>query len=241
MRNIRLFTPQKLSLDDMVVLEGSAANHLAKVLRARIGDPVTLFNGEGCDFSGEVTAVDRRTVSVRLNAKQPLNARSPLHTHIGLCLSKGDRFDWAVQKATELGVNVITPLFSDRVDVKLAADRQEKKREHWQGIARSACEQCYRGDIPDIRSPATLDQWLNEACADIKLVLHHHRAASLPVAQPDSAALLTGPEGGLTEEEVARAEQAGFARWCLGPRVLRTETAPVVALTALGLQWGDLG
>lgn len=241
MRKIRLFTPQTLSLNTTVLLEGSPANHLAKVLRARVGDTVTLFNGGGNDFTGQITGIDRRNVSVSLDTQETLRGQSPLHTHLGLCLSKGDRFDWAIQKATELGVDRITPLFSERVDVKLPADRQEKKREHWQGIVRSACEQCYRGIIPEVLPPQTLDQWVAEVAADIKLVLHHHSPAALPDAQPQSAALLIGPEGGLSEDEVVSAERAGFQRWCLGPRVLRTETAPVVALTALGLQWGDLG
>jgi 16S rRNA (uracil1498-N3)-methyltransferase len=239
-RKIRLFTPQTLSPDTTVLLEGSPANHLAKVLRARVGDTVSLFNGSGDDFTGQITAIDRRTVSVSLQTRERLEGQSPLRTHLGLCLSKGDRFDWAIQKATELGVDRITPLFSERVDVKLPADRQEKKREHWQGVVQSACEQCYRGIVPEVLPPQTLDHWVAEVAADIKLVLHHHSPAALPGTQPQSAALLIGPEGGLTEAEVTAAETAGFNRWCLGPRVLRTETAPIVALTALGLRWGDL-
>jgi 16S rRNA (uracil1498-N3)-methyltransferase len=240
-RKIRLFTPQQLPDNQPIALDPQAAHHLASVLRARVGDRVTLFNGDGWDVDGEVTAIERRAVTVLLGKRSPVDQRSPVASHIGLCLSKGERFDWAIQKATELGVHRITPLFSERTEVRLKGDRLSKKTTHWQGIVRSACEQCQRGHIPEVTAPMDLEAWVGSVDADLKLVLHHHQPAGLPEQPPTSVALLIGPEGGLTDAEVAAAEEQGFSRWCIGPRVLRTETAPLVALTAIGARWGDLG
>lgn len=241
MRHIRLFTPQPLNANANVTLDQDAAHHLLRVMRAKVGDSVTLFNGQGTDFAGQVVGITKSVATIRLDHGEPCGNRSPLRTHLGLCLSKGDRFDWAIQKATELGVDAITPLISERVDFKLPAERMAKKVGHWNGVVRSACEQCHRGYVPAICEPQRLADWLASVTADIKLVLYHHQPASLPESAPESAALLIGPEGGLSETEIQDAVSAGFIKLRLGPRVLRTETAPAVALTAIGLRWGDLG
>lgn len=165
---------------------------------------------------------------------------SPLRLEVGQAISRGERMDFAVQKATELGMRQLTPLFTERCEVRLNSQRQEKRQRHWQQIAVSACEQSLRVQVPTIHEPQPLAQWLHSVEAELKLVLHHHTAEPLGnLARPASVALLIGPEGGLTEEEVAAATAAGFQPVAFGPRVMRTETAPVAAAAILQYLWGD--
>jgi len=155
-------------------------------------------------------------------------------------MSRGDRMDYAIQKATEIGVNAITPLSSERCEVKLDLQRLKKRLHHWQQIAISACEQSGRSDVPTIYQPVLLSQWLEQVEAQQKLVLHPHNTVRLTeLATPNSCALLIGPEGGLTDAEVNAAQTQGFQAMLLGPRILRTETAPVASLSLLQHLWGD--
>tara|TARA_R110000782_G_scaffold102686_5_gene189917 strand:+ start:36 stop:506 length:471 start_codon:yes stop_codon:yes gene_type:complete len=156
-------------------------------------------------------------------------------------MSRGDRMDWAIQKVVELGVNQITPLMTERCEVKLQGERADKRQAHWQQVAISACEQCGRSVIPTVYPPVTLDMWMTDLQADLKLVLHHRTEESLARLQPPaSLALLIGPEGGLSDDEITRAQTNGFKPTRFGPRVLRTETAPVAALALAQHLWGDL-
>jgi 16S rRNA (uracil1498-N3)-methyltransferase len=220
------------------------AQHLGRVLRARAGEHITLFNGNGQEFAAAVVAVSKREVTVNIGAASSPQTESLVHTALGLCLSKGDRFDWAIQKATELGVGAIAPLYSERVDFSIPPDRIEKRIAHWQQIAISACEQCGRVRIPAVSSPQTLQHWVQDVGAEQKWVLHCVDTDSTRSVgdggAPDHAALLIGPEGGLTDQEVALACESGFEVLRLGPRVMRTETAPVVALSALSVKWGEM-
>ena len=244
MRNPRLFTDQPLTPGDRVVLKGTVAQHLGRVLRARAGEQIALFNGDGQEFAAQVLTVSKREISVDIGAASTPHTESPVYTTLGLCLSKGDRFDWAIQKATELGVGAITPLYSERVDFSIPPDRIEKRVAHWRQIAISACEQCGRVSIPAVSSPQPLEQWVQTVAAEQKWVLHcdDHGATRSGAGKeaPADAALLIGPEGGLTDQEVARACENSFGVLRLGPRVLRTETAPVVALSALSVYWGEM-
>jgi 16S rRNA (uracil1498-N3)-methyltransferase len=150
--------------------------------------------------------------------------------------------DWVVQKATELGVRGITPLFTERTEVKLAPDRAAKKLQHWRQVAVSACEQCGRNTLPSIHELANLADWIAATDADCKLVLHHRsEGPALTDAVPHGVALLIGPEGGLSEAEIEAAESAGYRSLALGPRVMRTETAPLAAIAILQARWGDMG
>lgn len=240
MRTPRLFSDQPLVVGADVVLNESAAQYLGKVLRARVGDRVILFDGRGQQGTATIKAIAKHTVSAQLGAVTTPQTESSLQTHLGLCLSKGDRFDWAIQKATELGVSTISPLYSTRVDFTIPKERLTKRLAHWQHIVTSACEQSGRVRIPAVNTPTSLTNWVSETVADAKLVLHCDvQNTPLPSAEPHSVALLIGPEGGLTDEEVAAAAQHHFQPWQLGPRILRTETAPVVALSVIGAQWGD--
>ena len=241
MREIRLYSDQSLEEGELVQLEAAAAHHIAKVLRARVGDSITLFNGSGLDWQCAITDLQKRGVTVSVGKASNPNTESPLKTELGLCLSKGDRFDWAIQKATEAGITNITPLFSDRVDVKLPGDRIPKRIAHWQQIVRSACEQCGRAKVPQVFDPVPLSAWVQEQVTDAKLFLHHREIGAVPETRPTSIALLVGPEGGLSDVDRDRARDAGFIGVRLGPRVLRTETAPLVALSILGARWGDMG
>ena len=241
MRITRLFTDQPLASGTRVLLEGGAAKHLGRALRARIGDAVCLFNGDGHEFAAAVTGIDKQTVSLEVGTASAPDTESRIHTTLGLCLSKGDRFDWAIQKATELGIGAIAPLYSDRVDFIIPADRMEKRVAHWQQVVISACEQCGRATVPTIFHPTPLSDWVREQHTDIKLFLHHRETGTLPETRPSSIALLVGPEGGLSDIDRDHASDAGFIGVKLGPRVLRTETAPIVALAILGARWGDMG
>ena len=227
-----------------MALKGNAAQHLGRVLRARAGEHIALFNGDGQEFAATVVSVSKREVSVDIGEAHSPNTESQVHTMLGLCLSKGDRFDWGIQKATELGVGAIIPLQSERVDFAIPTDRIEKRVTHWQQIAVSACEQCGRVRIPAVSTPQPLEQWVQSVAAEQKWVLHcddHGAPKSIAgMATPADAALLIGPEGGLADQEVTLACDSGFELLRLGPRVLRTETAPVVALSALSVMWGEV-
>jgi 16S rRNA (uracil1498-N3)-methyltransferase len=166
-------------------------------------------------------------------------AESPLRLHLGQGLSRGERMDWAIQKATELGAARITPIVSERCEVRLKDERADKRTAHWRQIAISACEQCGRSVLPQIDAPVSLAEWLQATEADLKLVLHPVAEPLASHARPGSLAFLIGPEGGLSDAEVEQARAAGFHAARLGPRVLRTETAPVVALSVAQQLWGD--
>ena len=181
----------------------------------------------------------KKAVRVELREQLAGQAESPLRIHLGQGLSRGERMDWAIQKATELGVCEITPIVSERCEVRLKDERADKRLAHWRQVAISACEQCGRSVLPVIHAPITLAEWQAHVQAELKLVLHPVAAPLESHARPHSLAFLIGPEGGLSEAEVAQAKAAGFHAARLGPRVLRTETAPVVALAVAQQLWGD--
>jgi len=242
MRCPRIYSAQVLTLGAQITLEADAAHHLARVLRLPIGSPLILFNGDGNEYPAEIIALDKKNVVVVISNVLTEARESPLAIHLGVAISKGERMDWVIQKATELGVTEISPLQSERVEVRLHGEREEKKLAHWRAVAISACEQCARNRIPVINDVQPLFNWIENIQVDAKFVLHHRSVAVLAAqnAAPKSIALLIGPEGGLSELEINAAEQRGFQSLRLGPRVLRTETAPLAALSVLQFLWGDL-
>ena len=166
---------------------------------------------------------------------------SPLQLELGIAISRGDRMDWVIQKATELGATSIAPLTTLRSEVKLKGERAEKKQRHWQQVIISACEQCGLNQLPQLQPLANLESWLPGVNADRKFVLHHRdTSANKSDRKPTSAAILIGPEGGLEENEIISAGQHGFEALTLGPRILRTETAPLAAIAILQAKWGDM-
>ncbi|SRR6056297_706372 len=239
MERPRFFTRQVLAEGSEIELEAEPARHVARTLRMQPGDRLVLFDGSGDEYPGELVAADKRRVAIRCGPARAIDRESPLAVELGIAISRGDRVDWVVQKATELGVARITPLLTTR-GLNLPADRREKKHGHWQRIAESACEQCGRNRVPEIALPEPLDNWLNTVDAPLRLVLDPRAEPRDLPAHAGAIALLCGPEGGLDEEEVTRAQAAGFGPLALGPRVLRTETAPLAALAALQARWGDL-
>lgn len=241
MRTTRIFTEQPLATGAVIELGKEAARHLVTVLRFQVGQCITLFNGQGGEFDAEIVSASSKAVAVNVLSEDAVERESPLITRLGIGLSRGDRFDWVLQKATELGVSEVFPLFTERTEVKLRGDREEKKQRHWQQVIVSACEQSGRTRVPQLHAPRLLSDWL-AVSADIKLLLHHRSDTTLKSLQqwaPASAALLIGPEGGLSEQEIEQGTAAGFQSLTLGPRVFRTETAPVVALSLLQGWWGD--
>lgn len=238
----RLYTSLSLLPGTVLDLPEDAAHHWTRVLRARIGDGAVLFDGQGMEADAELIEISKRGARVRIHATRQPRTESPLHTHLGLVMSKGDRLDYALQKATELGVTEITLLTSERCELRLRGEeRADKKLAHWQRVLISACEQCGRTVLPKLNGPMDLAQWQNPLPTEQKWVLAPSVSGGpcATMTKPASVALLIGPEGGLSANEIASAQQNGFAPWQLGPRVLRTETAPVVALAVLQWLYGD--
>ncbi|WP_373387050.1 16S rRNA (uracil(1498)-N(3))-methyltransferase [Pseudomonas alcaligenes] len=238
MRLSRFFIDAPLSLGQHELPEAQA-HYIGRVLRHAAGDAVQLFDGSGQEYRGELIEVGKKAVRVELREQLDGLAESPLRIHLGQGLSRGERMDWAIQKATELGVGEITPIVSERCEVRLKDERADKRLAHWRQVAISACEQCGRSVLPLIHPPLTLAEWQTHVQAELKLVLHPVAAPLESHARPQSLAFLIGPEGGLSEAEVEQARAAGFHAARLGPRVLRTETAPVVALAVAQQLWGD--
>ena len=238
MRLSRFFIDAPLSLGQHELPEAQA-HYIGRVLRHAVGDAVQLFDGSGQEYLGELIEVGKKTVRVELREQLAGQAESPLHLHLGQGLSRGERMDWAIQKATELGASEISPIISERCEVRLKDERADKRLAHWRQVAISACEQCGRSVLPLIHPPISLAEWQANVQAELKLVLHPVAAPLESHARPQSLAFLIGPEGGLSEAEVEQARAAGFQAARLGPRVLRTETAPVVALAVAQQLWGD--
>lgn len=242
MRIPRFYEPQAITEGSELCLSDSVVQHVCRALRMRPGDSLALFNGDGFEYTAELTEVAKRNATARITQASQPHRVSPLKVTIGQAVSRGERMDYAVQKATELGMNQLVPLFTERCEVRLNSERQDKRRQHWQQVAVSACEQSLRCDLPEIGEPQSLNDWINTVEADLKLVLHHHTEQPLgDFTKPSSIALLIGPEGGLSEPEVELALANGFKPVAFGPRVFRTETAPVAALSVLQYLWGDLG
>lgn len=242
MRIIRIYYPFEMSTDSFVTLTDDATNHVANVLRAKKGQAVVLFNGDGNEYSAQLIEVTKRKVVVQIDSKISISIESPLSIHLGQGISRGDKMEWVIQKSIELGVTEITPLITERCGVKLSKERWSKKHEQWQKLAIAACEQCGRNVLPVLHPPTVFTDWINLSTNQVRLTLHPRaEKAFRHVTVPTSGArLLIGPEGGFSENEIYQTEQNGFQTIQLGPRVLRTETAAVAAIAALQAIHGDL-
>lgn len=243
MRLNRIFCEGPLTAGSTVTLPAAGAYHVARVLRMRESAPLTVFDGGGNDYHAEIVRVEGDKVTVELRTQSLNTAESPLRITLVQGVSRSERMDWTLQKATELGVAAVAPVLTARSVVRLDAKQAEKKQAHWRGIVIGACEQCGRARIPSVAAPSSLrDYFANVRKDGMRLVLSPTAPASLSgiASLPAKVDLLIGPEGGLDDDEIAAAQQAGFMPVRLGPRVLRTETAAVVALTVLQALWGDL-
>ncbi|PTU33220.1 16S rRNA (uracil(1498)-N(3))-methyltransferase [Stenotrophobium rhamnosiphilum] len=238
----RVYIDQPLSAGGTITLPEDAARHLVQVLRMRLGDSFITFNGQGGEYAATLSTVSKREAQASIGEFNTVDRESPLNITLAQCVSKGDRMDYTLQKAVELGVSNIVPLISSRTVVKLDAERWAKKIEHWQGVIISACEQSGRTRVPQLAAHQDLDYWLRSSANDsLKLVLAPGASKQLRQLDPTSRAitLLIGPEGGLSEVECTLAAKHEFIPLALGPRILRTETAGVAALAAIQAQWGD--
>lgn len=240
MRIPRIFTYQALVSNTILSLAEPQSHYLSKVLRMQVGRELILFNGEGGEYTAEISAVNKKYVDVAVKEFNAENRQSNLQLELAIGVSRGERMDWVLQKATELGVTKIIPLMTERTEVKLGGERADKKMEHWQQIIISACEQCQCNLLPELSAPQVFSEWIAQCNAELKFVLHHRDNKGLPQAEKASGvALLIGPEGGLDEQEIAQAVAQGFSPLTLGPRVLRTETAPLAAISLVQYLWGD--
>jgi 16S rRNA (uracil1498-N3)-methyltransferase len=256
MRLTRVFVAGELTPGRVVELERDTASHLAKVLRARSGDEIVLFNGDGCEFAGAIESVRGSRISAAIGAARSVDRDSPFPITLVQCVPRGDRMDFIVQKATELGVARIVPVLSQRSVVRLDEGQALAKQTHWHAVAVSACEQCGRNRLPIIDAPRPLLNYLGDLSAAasppgvLRLILEPDRSQQSPSAEralhsdtptrPSGAKIAIGPEGGFAPEELEAFELSSFVRVGLGPRVLRTETAAIAAVVVLQARYGDM-
>ncbi|WP_424409667.1 16S rRNA (uracil(1498)-N(3))-methyltransferase [Pasteurella sp. PK-2025] len=244
MRIPRIYHPASLEGITTCQLSEDGANHVGRVLRMQVGEQLELFDGSNHIYAAHITQVSKKAVTVEILNQQFADRESHLKIHLGQVISRGERMEFTIQKSVELGVNVITPLWSERCGVKLDADRMEKKIQQWQKIAIAACEQCGRNVIPVIRPMMKLQDWCAENDGALKLNLHpraQYSIRTLPDIPKEGVRLLIGSEGGLSPQEIAQTQEQAFTEILLGQRVLRTETAALAAISALQVCFGDLG
>ncbi|ANO50368.1 16S rRNA (uracil(1498)-N(3))-methyltransferase [Woeseia oceani] len=243
MSSPRLFVELPLAIDAQLSIDGDQARYIGRVLRARAGDEVILFNGRGGEYRARIEAISKTQVQVTVLQFANGDRESPLPVRLIQGVSRGDRMDTVVQKATELGVQRISPLLSEFSVVRLDTERADKRTRHWEAVSRSACEQCGRNRPPRIDVPCRMDALLAEKdTTATRLILLPDAPQSLHALtlQPASVELLIGPEGGLSALEQERALDTGYLAVSMGPRVMRTETAAIAAITLVQSRWGDL-
>lgn len=223
-------------------LDSEAAHYIVGVLRRRAGDVLRVFDGAGTSADARILLAERRHCVIELEAPFAEHVESPLAVHLGIALSRGERMDVALQKACELGVRAITPLFTERTEVRLEGKRLDNRMRHWGEVLRHATQQSGRTVLPELHAPSSLDAHLGGRGEVPGFVMDPsgRPLAALALQPPAEAHLLTGPEGGFSERELEGAEALGWQRLATGPRVLRAETAPIVGLTLLQAAWGDL-
>ncbi|NIP71701.1 MAG: 16S rRNA (uracil(1498)-N(3))-methyltransferase [Gammaproteobacteria bacterium] len=241
MRAPRIFTDRPLASGALVELDANPSHHLSRVLRMAPGGRVVIFDGRGGEYEAVLESADRRRVRLRVGRHDPREREAPLRLVLAQGVSRGERMDYTIQKAVELGVAEVVPLLSERSVVQLGGERAAKRQRHWRQVAISACEQCGRNRVPEVHAPAAFGQWLEARDGDCRALVMDPEGDPLSAADAPRGpvTLLVGPEGGLTREESARARGAGFQSVRLGPRVLRTETAAIAMLAALQTLWGD--
>lgn len=243
MSNLRFFSPDPLVVGQSAQLSENAAAHAIRVMRLKQGDTLTLFCGDGHDYACSLTSIEKKSATVMVTARSTVSNESPLTIRLLQGISSGDRMDYTIQKAVELGVNEIYPLSTERSVTKLIGDRAEKRVEHWQGVVIAACEQSGRALVPKVHAPLTLAQWLAQHGQQSGLNILLNPVGAKTFANIEKPAcpvnMLIGPEGGLSPAEIALATQHDFQSILLGPRILRTETAALTALACMQAAWGD--
>ena len=243
MRLTRVYVDAALEPGASLTLTGGTAGHLTRVLRLRPKAALILFNGRGGEYAASIERVQRSEVTVAVGAHESIERESPFPLTLAQGVSRGERMDLVVQKATELGVARLVPVLTERSIVRLDEEQSDRKSSHWRAIAIAACEQCGRNRLPEVGLPAQLREFLRQPCGDsVRLLLSPSATRRIEdVSRPaGGATVLIGPEGGLSDAEQEDALTAGFTAVNLGPRVLRTETAAIASLTLLQREFGDL-
>lgn len=241
MRLSRVYIDQPLTEGSKILLDASRSHYLLRVLRLKAGDALCIFNGDGYEYDALLEEAASKQATVRIQKKLSPQRESPLHIEVGQGIARGERMDFVLQKSVELGVNTITPLWTQRSQVRLDGKRLDKRLTHWHGVVHSACEQSGRVRIPALHSPLDFNAWLTTPSDGLSLVLSPHSSRTLKeIAPARRVRVLIGPEGGLEDTEINKAESNGFQTVRLGPRILRTETAALATLAALQTLWGDL-
>ena len=242
MKTIRIYQAGTYHVNDVISLSEEAGQHIGIVLRMQPGEHLTLFSGDNREWDAEIVSVHKKKVSVTILAEHTANRESPRKIRLAQAISKGEKMEWVVQKAVELGVSEIIPLVTQHCAYKLDDARSSKKQRQWQSIAIAACEQSGRNQLPIIAPPMTLDLFLQQPLEGNAYILEPHQGKPWrDYATPKgNITLLIGPEGGFSEDEVNKSFTAGFSKLKLGPRILRTETAAVCALSVVQAIWGDL-
>lgn len=242
MRTPRLYLPQALVRGETIQIGGQAAHHVRHVLRLRAGSGIRVFDGQGNEYHAVLAELGRAEVSAIIGERATGCAESPLQITLAQGIARNDRMDIILQKAVELGITAIQPLWMQRCQSPLKTARLEKRIQHWRGVITSACEQSGRATLPRLAAPDSYPHWINSLPrGGCRLVLQPEGSSSLRSLQPPQGdiCVLVGPEGGLNPDEQLLAGSAGFLGIRLGPRVLRTETAALTALAAMQTLWGD--
>jgi len=241
-RLTRVFVEEPLATGSTLSIGGSAANHIMRVLRAREGDELTLFDGRGGEYGARVAGFRKDSVQVEVKEHRDVERESALDLTLAQGISRGERMDWVMQKATELGVTRIIPVVTERTMVKLDERQAERKIEHWRAIVISACEQCGRNRVPEVALPMPYIEAVRSIDAEVTRVLLSPSGTlrARDLGHSTRIAMLIGPEGGLSDNEQEAALAAGFQPLRMGPRILRTETAAIAALAALQHNFGDI-
>ena len=251
MRLTRVYVEAPVAAGKRLVIAGSAANHITRVLRLRSGDALTVFDGSGGEFGARIEEFRKDSVVVTVEEHRPLDRESPLPLTLAQGISRGERMDWIIQKATELGTSRIVPLFTKRSVVRLDEKQADRKLQHWRAIAIAACEQCGRNKVPELAAPIDFfdvlpadasgaTRLLLSPTGDLRIEDLEDMGQNAPLNMRRGITVLIGPEGGLEDVEQEAALAAGFKAVRLGPRVLRTETAAIAALTIIQRYFGDL-
>jgi 16S rRNA (uracil1498-N3)-methyltransferase len=230
---------------DTIMLDAQAAAHVARVLRLKLNDQIIVFNGKGDEYLGVIESIDKRSLKICLKSCRQPHLESPLQITLVQGVSRSERMDYTLQKSVELGVNEIFPVTTQHMSVRLNAERIAKKQTHWQGVVNSACEQSGRVLVPVVHSVLSLHDCVEKLVSDkdqLLLMLDHRSTSTLPELAKQNRArvsIVVGPEGGLSEEEKNWLIQQGFIAVAMGPRVLRTETAALAAISIMQSLWGD--
>jgi 16S rRNA (uracil1498-N3)-methyltransferase len=241
-RLTRVFVDEPLAAGKSCNVGGSAANHIMRVLRLREGDALTLFDGRGGEYGARIASFRKDSAQVEVKEHRDVERESTLNLTLAQGISRGERMDWVMQKATELGVTRIIPVITERTMVKLDERQADRKLEHWRAIVVSACEQCGRNRVPEVTLPQVYIEAVRSIDTAVTRVLLSPTGTlrARDLGQPENIAMLIGPEGGLSDNEQEAAIDAGFRPLRMGPRILRTETAAIAALAALQHNYGDI-